>query len=323
MWKGSIGTMTWLPALVTASLLSACAREPESPQPTDMGENPPVAEAQDAKSFAIGEFTAIALSDGGLAFPNDNSIFGVGRTPAEVAAVLKAARLPTDDLHLSIQPLLVKAAERVLLFDTGAGPNFGASAGKLMHTLEASRVDPGDVTDIFVSHAHGDHVGGLVSTQGGLAFPNAAIHISSPEWAWLKGMSTEAAAGFGIKDHAALVGAITPKLAEFAPGTEIIPGVVKAVAIRGHTPGHSGYLITSGENTLLYIADAMHHFVVSVQKPEWTLDFDANPATAKASRQDLLAQSAANGQRLYAVHFPFPGVGKIERRGEGFVWVPE
>jgi glyoxylase-like metal-dependent hydrolase (beta-lactamase superfamily II) len=192
-----------------------------------------------------------------------------------------------------------------------------------MASLEAARVDPGDVTDVFVSHVHGDHVGGLVNAAGALAFPNAAIHLSSPEWAWLKGMKAEAAAGAGIKDHAALVGAVTPKLAEFAPGSQIVPGVVKAVEIRGHTPGHSGFLITSGEHTLLFIADALHHFVVSVQRPGWTIDFDADPATAEASRRDLLARSAENGQRLYAVHFPFPGVGRIERRGGGFVWVPE
>jgi hypothetical protein len=67
----------------------------------------------------------------------------------------------------------------------------------------------------------------------------------------------------------------------------------------------------------------MHHYVVSVQKPEWTIAFDGDAPTAQASRAALIAQSAANGQRIYAVHFPFPGIGKIEKSGDGFVWVAE
>jgi glyoxylase-like metal-dependent hydrolase (beta-lactamase superfamily II) len=98
---------------------------------------------------------------------------------------------------------------------------------------------------------------------------------------------------------------------------------VKAVDIQGHTPGHSGYLITSGDQSLLYVGDSMHHFVVSVQRPEWTIAFDHDSPTATASRRNLIADSAAQGQRIYAVHFPFPGTGRFERKGEGFAWLGE
>ena len=120
-----------------------------------------------------------------------------------------------------------------------------------------------------------------------------------------------------------VVAAMKPKVATYAPGADILPGVVKAVEIKGHTAGHSGYLITSNQDSLLYIGDAMHHSVVSVQKPDWTIAFDTDAPTAQASRQALLARSADSGQRIYAVHFPFPGVGKIERRADGFAWIPE
>jgi glyoxylase-like metal-dependent hydrolase (beta-lactamase superfamily II) len=102
-----------------------------------------------------------------------------------------------------------------------------------------------------------------------------------------------------------------------------VPGVVKAVEIKGHTPGHSGYMITSGQNSLLYVGDSMHHFVVSVQKPEWTCGFDGDAKTAAASRAALLSQLAADGQRIYAVHFPFPGLGKIEKKGDALAWASE
>jgi glyoxylase-like metal-dependent hydrolase (beta-lactamase superfamily II) len=234
-----------------------------------------------------------------------------------------ASDLPTDKLHLSIQPLLVKSATRLLLFDTGAGMNLGPSGGRLPASIAAAGLDPRSITDVFISHAHGDHVGGLLDARGALAFPNAAIHISSAEWAFLKRMDAKTAAGVAIAQHAALVAAMAPKVAEFAADTTLIPGLVKAVEIQGHTPGHSGYLITSGQDSLLYVGDAVHHFVVSVHKPDWTISFDADAPAATASRSELLARSAASGQRIYAPHLPFPGLGKFERRADGFVWVPE
>ena len=315
---------------MAALALTACSKKAEEPPPpAATPADAPVAEAAPAttkegvEAFKVGELSAWALLDGGIELPNDNKVFGVGHTPEEVAALLSAASLPTDKLNLSIQPLLVKSTDRVLLFDTGAGSNFGPGAGQLSTSLASAGVDPGSVTDIFISHVHGDHVGGLVNAQGALAFPNATIHLSKPEWDYLSGMKPDAAKSVGLANHAALVSAITPKIDAFAPGAELVPGTVKAVEITGHTPGHSGYMITSGDKSLLYVGDSMHHFVVSVQKPDWACGFDGDAKTSAESRGALLSRLAASGQRVYSVHFPFPGVGKIEKQGEGLVWVAE
>jgi glyoxylase-like metal-dependent hydrolase (beta-lactamase superfamily II) len=99
--------------------------------------------------------------------------------------------------------------------------------------------------------------------------------------------------------------------------------MVRAVEVKGHTPGHSAYRIGTGASSVLYIGDSMHHHVISVQKPDWTIAFDTDAATAAASRASLLAEVATSGQRIYSVHFPFPGLGRIEKRGEGYAWVPE
>lgn len=325
-----------LVAVILAATLAACAGRPEAPPQEQAAaeaseaaakaanpEKAPAAKPSDARNFTLGEFSATALHDGDVTFPNDNKVFGIGHTPAEVAQLLSSAGQPTDKLALSVQPLLIRTAEHVMLFDTGAGANFGPSAGRLLQSMAETGFAPVTVTDIFISHSHGDHVGGLVNAAGELNFPNAAIHIAAPEWAYLKGLTPETAKTIGISNHAALIAAITPKIAEFAPDSQIIPGIVKAVAIRGHTPGHSGYLITARRVSLFYIGDAVHHFVVSLRKPQWPNGFDGDRETAQASRSNLLGDLAKSGQLVYAGHFPFPGLGKIQHQGDGYVWVPK
>ncbi|HKT74442.1 MAG TPA: MBL fold metallo-hydrolase [Steroidobacteraceae bacterium] len=275
------------------------------------------------RNFNIGSYRAVALEDGELEAPNDGSSFVIGHTPAEVAAVLRSGGVPTDQIHLSIQPLLVEAGDRVLLFDTGAGSAFGPIAGKLPQSFAAAGKKPQSVTDIFISHAHGDHIDGLVDPNGALAFPNATIHMSAPEWRWLSGMTVQDGKQIGIADPAALAAAIRSKVAPFEPGAELITGVVKAVDIKGHTPGSTGYLIGSGKDTLLFVGDTLHHYIVSVRRPSWQIAFDTDKKVGAASRAALVSRVAASGQRLYAVHFPFPGVGRIERQKDGDRWVPE
>ncbi len=309
---------TLLSSVVIAAMLAACSPKPETA--TAPAETPAaapaapaaIAESADVKPFTIGSLQAAALRDGTLSPANDNKTLAVGRTKEETDALLVANNLPTDTLSLGLQPMLVRGADKVMLFDTGAAANMGPAAGKLPASLAAAGVDPASVTDVFISHLHRDHVGGLVA-NGVLAFPNAAIRMSTDEWAALQ----------HDEQQAALVSVISPKVTPFEPNAEIVPGLVKSVDVDGHTPGHTAYEITSDGQSLLYIGDTMHHSVISVQRPDWTIAFDGDAPTAQASRKALLERTAASGERIYAVHFPFPGLGKFEKQGDTFVWVAE
>jgi glyoxylase-like metal-dependent hydrolase (beta-lactamase superfamily II) len=280
----------------------------------------PVAQFQ---PFKIGSYGAVALKDGALEMPVDGKSFILGQSNEAVGAVLKAGGAPADHFEFSIQPLLVHAGNHVLLFDTGVGNWYGDVGGKLTDSMKAAGEKPAKVTDIFISHAHGDHIGGLITPSGALAFPNATIHISAPEWTWLSTLTEDQAKNMAIQHVSTFVSTIKPKVVPFQPGANLLPGIVKAVELKGHTPGHSGYLIGSGAYSVLVFGDAMHSFVVSVGKPSWQVAFDSDQPLGASTRATLVSDSAASGQRLYSEHFPFPGLGKIVKGKDGATWQPE
>ncbi|RZJ01238.1 MAG: MBL fold metallo-hydrolase [Brevundimonas sp.] len=290
--------------LVLAAVMAACSPPAEKAAEAV----PAVAATADTQPFRIGQLQAVALKDGDIVLENS----AAGGSPwADTAGVAELLGTTGDGkIHLSIQPLLVRDGERTVLIDTGAGGAMG-TANKLPTSLRSAGVQPGQVTDILISHGHGDHLGGLVA-NGALVFPNATIRMSEPEWRAVK----------ADPEVAALVPVITPKVQTFAFGAQVTPSIT-AVALDGHTAGHTGYEIASGDDRLLYFGDALHSSVISVQRPEFVNAWDFNSDAAIATRQNLLERAATQSLRVYGVHFPFPGLGRIQRQDDGFVWTPD
>lgn len=292
----------------------ACQQQPKSDE-QGQGQAVVAAASPDVRPFTVGELKLAALRDGEIVVPVAQTPWvEAGAKAEEITALLTAGGAPTDAVHLPVQPLLVRDGDRVVLIDAGAGGQMG-TANLLVGSLRAAGVEPAQVTDILISHAHGDHVGGLVDAEGTLVFPNAVIRMSAPEWG---------AAQASAEAHGAgpLVAAIKSKVETFQPGAQVTPSI-RAVPLKGHTPGHSGYEIASGSERLLYLGDALHSSIISVPRPDLALVWDSDRAAGAATRREILERGATERLRLYGVHFPFPGLGRIERRGEGYVWVAE
>ena len=272
--------------------------------PSATAQTGPMAASPAATAFKIGAMAAWSLHDGEFAAANDGATFGIGVPTAAVAEVLRTAGAPTDRIVLSVNALLVKSPGHVMLFDTGLGAGLH---GGLMNSLALTGVAPADVTDILITHTHGDHVGGLTTAGKTLAFPNATIRMSAAEWAWMKIKAPPLAA------------VIAPKVATFTPGAPVLPGVTP-VALTGHTPGHVGYMIVSGRDRLLDIGDTAHSSIISLAKPDWKIQFDTDQEAGRAMRRAELTRLASAGTPVFAPHFPYPGLGTIVASKDGFVW---
>ncbi len=264
--------------------------------------------APEARWFTVGSLHVAALHDADFLVPNDGKTFGTDVGPAAVADLLKVAGVPTDTIQISVNALLVTLPGHVVLLDTGLGP---MADGKVAASLAAAGYAPAQITDVLITHSHGDHVGGLATAAGTPAFPNAKVRMSAAEWTFLQGNG----------GAAKLVAAITPQVATFVPDTDVVPGI-RAITVAGHTPGHVTYQLTSGSARLLDIGDSAHSAIISLAEPEWAMGFDSDQIVGKASRRALLTKLAASHEMIFSPHFPYPGVGTVEAHHGGFLWVP-
>jgi len=281
--------------------------------------------------FAIGEIEAIVISDGGLSFQPIQPTWAPEASKEELEGMLRSAFLPTDRIALGVNTLLLNIGGELILVDSGAGNLFGPSLGKQRERLSAAGVEPGQVTGVVLTHAHGDHFGGLLDGAGKPVFPNAAYFASKTEVDYWTGsdpdMSKLRVPEENKKVFAAnakrYLGAIKDRLNPVSPGQKILPGL-EVVSAPGHTPGHIALLVSSGKEALLNSADTVHHHVLMFAHPEWTSYFDSDPKMAAETRRKLLDRASADGLRVLGYHLPFPGIGHVRAvKGGGFEWAPE
>jgi glyoxylase-like metal-dependent hydrolase (beta-lactamase superfamily II) len=276
--------------------------------------------------FKLGNFNLISISDGILSAPA--AIFAGNATPEDLNQVLKQG-FQGETLTVDCNVLLVDTGQNKVLIDTGSGLLNGATVGKLIENLQQAQIKPSDITAVILTHAHGDHVGGLNGTTG-LMFPNARYFISNLEWNFWTGRSVDLPQFGGpaemkqqmIKIAQTQLGLIRDRVTLFEANQEFLPGFT-AIPAYGHTPGHVAIRIASGDAVMVHTADTVHINTINLWNPSWKPIFDADREMAATTRQAVLAKIASDRTLMFAYHFPYPGIGHLRSRDRGgFDWQP-
>lgn len=288
------------------------------------------AEAPMAKSAApgyyrvmLGDFEVTALSDGVVALPVEKLL--TNTKPEKTLKALQKHHLSTPTAT-SVNGYLINTGSKLVLIDTGAATLFGPTLGRLANSLKAAGYSPEQVDEVYITHMHGDHVGGLMNGDQ-LAFPNAIVRADQHDADfWLSQANMDKAPAEAKGGFQGAMASINPyvkagKFKTFNGDTELVPGV-KAVAARGHTPGHSVYLVESKGQKLMLWGDLMHVAAVQFENPTVTISFDSDSKAAMAQRLKAYADAAKQGYMVGATHLSFPGLGYVRSEGKGYAWVP-
>lgn len=288
------------------------------------GAAPPAAQAPGFYRFRVGGIMVTTVHDGFFARPLEG--FVRNAPLAEVQAVARDAFLPTDRTVIPFTVTFLQRGDTLVAFDVGNGVTAPtATNGRMIANMAAAGIDPARVTHIIHSHFHGDHINGLLTPEGGRAFPNAEVLVPAPEWAWWTEEGNQTRSPEGQRGTFANVARrfapYRDRVKAFAPGAEVIPGVTSMPAF-GHTPGHTVFRIADGNEQCMFLADLTNRPEIMMARPDWQIVFDFDGDAAAAVRRRVLDMAATDRVRVTGYHYPFPANGYVARAGNGFRLVP-
>ncbi len=263
------------------------------------------------------------LRDGNLVLPVE-FLLAQGMPQDAAAAILQDHGLAGDTLSPDCNITLLRDGSRTVLIDAGSGPNFMPSAGKLPDALDALGVAPQDVTHVVFTHAHPDHLWGVLDDFDDLLFPQADYLIGRVEHDYWRDPATaetidEGRLSFvaGAQRHLAAIG---DRLATFEDGDAVLPGLT-ARASFGHTPGHMAFEVQNGTEAVMILGDCIGNHHVAFARPDWLSGADQDPQLAATTRIALLDRLAAEQLPFIGFHLPFPGIGRAVQADDGFRFV--
>jgi len=262
-------------------------------------------------SQQIGDLTITAVSDGYLHASFD---FLANIDPADAARMQENAGI-TDHTSIHISCYLVRSGGRTILIDAGAG-GFKQWGGRLKTNLLLAGIHPSEIDAILLTHAHPDHVGGLMDASGEAAFPNAELVAHHREVAFWQddgnlSRAPERARGNFLVARQAFDG-YRDSLRTFEGG-EVLPGIT-SMPLPGHTAGHTGYRLDSGDKSLLVWGDIVHFPQIQVPRPEVSIAFDQDAHLAAETRARLLDLASSERLLIAGMHLGELGFARIERK---------
>ena len=271
--------------------------------------------------FKFGKMEITTLNDGAFYLAGPFPIFGADQFPEDVEELAIANKLSPKRMEIGFSPVIINTGNELVLFDTGNGDDRGEGVGYLQKAMKIAGYTPDQIDVVVVSHFHFDHIGGLMA-GGKPAFPNARYVTGATEnnfW-----LHPDQAGGSTGNTHNRAIKNVKPlaeKTAFIKDGASIASGIT-AIDAPGHTPGHMAFHIESENKRLFLGADFCNHYVMSLQNPEWHVAFDMEKEQAGQTRRKLLDMLATEKIPFTSYHMPFPSVGYVDRKDDGFVYVP-
>ncbi|HEU0222918.1 MAG TPA: MBL fold metallo-hydrolase [Paracoccaceae bacterium] len=273
--------------------------------------------------LTLGAMPLTVISDGHLVLPT--TVLGVNADRAEVLAFLEAHFESVENVYSHTNTLVVDAGPNRVLIDVGSGSHFQPTAGRLMANLALAAIEPASITHVAISHAHPDHLFGILDAEGNPVLTQAQVVIGAAEHGFwtAEGLENQfpQEMRFLVQGAVRSLDAVKDRLVLKQDGEEIVPGL-RYMATLGHTPGHMSVVIESEDRRLLFTGDAVTHAQISFERPGWAFGFDADAAGAVATRQRLLEMAVAERMPMLGFHFPFPGIGHAVKDGDAYRFIP-
>src|ERR1700694_5420611 len=274
--------------------------------------------------FILGAAEVTVVSDGPLPLGDPSSTF-LGVPKEEVKKMLTDNFLSPDNVVLEQNSPIVNMGDKLVLFDTGMGTSkaFGPTTGRQQKSMAEAGIKPQDIDAVVLSHAHIDHIGGIVDAADKPLFPHAQFYIAQSDFDF---WTDEGKMGSLLKDF--IVHArknllpVRDRLVYFKDGQEFLPGI-QAIATPGHTVGHHIFMVTSEGKSFAFLGDLTHHQVLLLEKPRMEFAYDTDPKMAANTRVKNLDMLAANKTAVMSYHFPWPGYGHVVKNGDGFRYIAE
>lgn len=263
-------------------------------------------------SQQIGEFSITAISDGYLSASLDL----LSNIDSMDASKLQQDAGVSDPSSIHINCYLVRGRGRTILIDAGAG-GFKQWGGKLKVNLALAGVHTSDIDTILLTHAHPDHVGGLLDASGEATFPDAQLVVHQHEVSFWEDDGNFSRASERARGNFLFARKVFDKYREkirLFTGNEVLPGI-SAMSLPGHTAGHSGYRIESGGRSLLIWGDIVHFPQIQIARPDVSIAFDQDPLLSAETRSTLLDVVSSDNIVIAGMHLGELGFAHIRRKG--------